>query len=345
MHLQQHEDEHGQPLPGREGEHEQAYHDLVEAVYGLADQGRLQSILSFTREDLSSAQARALTWDVTSLASRMELQMEDGRISSTRLFAIPLAGPGQPSTWPCQSEDFGVLVAGCPQFPQTARIALLGATSIEAAASLDADTLVRLTRALDEALESGDMERLGEVAPILGRLALQEGEGDEGDAMRHLVVLGACRHVEAAQAMTQDDPLEIADPGMDQAWVDAFTRWCEQHPRHAGQPWVSSPPAKWEVALADAVVQRVLMELAITAAADTGGEDLPRACFYRVEEGDDGISIEGRLEDGRSMGVVKFGGQASWLLPKAIEEWRSWGCQVECQGAATGAAMRPARMH
>lgn len=342
--LRQHEDEHGQAQTGHGQAHEQAYHDVVEAVYTLADQGRLQSILDFTREDLEPCERRMLTWDVVSLASRMEVLVEEGVVGSTRLFAIPLSGPSGGMDQLHQADGFGALVGSSPQFPKDADVALLGVASIEAAASMSADTLARLTRVLDEALGSGDMSILTSVVPILDRLMLHEVAQDEADTMRHGVIIGACRHVETLDAMTDEDALEGADPELDQAWVDGFTQWCEQHPQHAEQPWMSSPPAKWEAALVDAVVQRVLMELAIMATPEGGCEEMPRAAFYHVFEDAHGTVVEGRLPSGLRMGAVRLGPETAWLLPKAIEEWRSWGCQVEVQ-ATPKTVMRPRRMH
>lgn len=328
LRLREAEGEEGQPKAGQEEAHEAAFSDFTDAVYGLLEENRLHDVVTFSSDHLAQHERIDLLVDAMSLAGRLDLAAGEGKISSTRLFVMPLTGPARHLGGFHRAEGFERLLRGCGLFPEGSEIAMIGALSLETAAAMRLDLVAQIVSSFDTLMGEDDLTPMSSLAPILARLCLEDRADTQDSTIGHAVVMGICRQVAPSAEMAGTDLLEAPTPESDLAWVEAFTAWCESIPEQRELPWMTSPPAKWETGLADGLVQATLMDLAMMADG-TGGAEMPRAVYYKVSHSGADIVIEGTLASGLPMGQVRFGAPVGWLLPQAIAEWRSWDCQVD----------------
>ncbi len=332
LRLNASESKDGQPLPGHEATHQQAYFDFSDAVYSLAKENRLNDVVAFAKESLPENQSHALFMDTISLATRYDEAQGKNKVASTRLFALPISGPHGQLQDVFKDPAFAEAIKESGLFSKDSQIVLLGAASIQSCSSLSLDYLAKLTQAFEAILGEGDTTPMLQVGSQLTHL-LGSVEDNQPGKFGHAVIIGVCRQVATLDILDEADNIESPTPESDQAWVEQFEKWSNSSKQHQETPWMTSPPAKWEAGLSDAIVQASLLELALGVETPSNTGEMPRATHYLISENQENITITGFInepaEDSVPMGYFEIGSTAKWLIPAVISEWKSWGCPVE----------------
>lgn len=320
-------DNDGQARDGDVAGYAEAYANFCIAVGDLAQAGRLQDIVTFSLDAITDGTHKEMMEDIVGLVTRCDHQTRDGKGYSTRMFAIPISGARTKMSTLHRAEGFIELLTESPLFPDQCQIGLVGVMGIEEAASISFDALSEMTEKFDLMLGGIDPQAINSLKPALDRLLIEDG-GVEREIVHGLMV-GFCRHEMSEDTLETVDSLEFASAETDALWMASFDEWVATNSQFENEPWMSTPPAKWEYALPDAIVLSSKIDLALNTRTPFFNDEIPRATQYRIRETRDAILIGASTAEGEDMGTVRFPTTLSWALPNVIQEWQAWGCLVE----------------